>query len=431
MKKLSPEDRENIAEASKRHRLYLLAKNDYKRFEQLVGTDKAKDTLESLQKNHRYDSALCIRANKADIDSDELRDCLRALNDDILRDAARYIESPAFQTPLHCMKIHLAWALLTHAILLITAVYLCLEPWINGNTPLTINGSTATNIGVASIIILLSVGWFKYIIRGFMLIGKDWLYLIAASLLFIGASQYLINLSVDATDAVFWRGIGVSVVAIAHILLILDCIAGLSPRNYYFSVEGFIDWVKGWSKEGFALYRTFTPSLSNSYADKFCNYDDRYRSTERAALESEMREKSIYLGHKYGKLEFHPSRSINFIVSYILVDILHTVCILAWMVTLCHVLADGKFGLSILAAVISCAVIYVLLNRPLYGTNNFHTYICRNMYAYKVSHLFRKLAFSALLIAGIIALTCINYPPLHAQSGFPRIEINSNKTETT
>lgn len=411
--KLSQEDKKNIAEASERHRLYLLAKNDYERFKRLVGPDKAKDTLESLLKSNKYDSKLCISAKKAGIDCD-------ALYSRIARDAKIYAESPAVQPSLNRMKVHLAWALLTYIILLITAVYLCLEPWMNGNTPSAINNSTATDIGVACGVTMLLFVWNKNIFSKFynlyktgflrlqFISGKDWLSLITASLLFIGASRYLMNLSVDATDAAFCSGIAVSVVAVAHILLVLDCMVGLSPRMYYFGGEGFVDWVKGWFKGKFSLDTPFTPSLSNSYNQKFCNYDDIYRQSELFALSSVMCKKFIYLGNGYGKLEFHPSRSLKFIGSYILVDILHTACIIAWMVTLCHVLADVSVGHSIFAAVISCAVIYVLLNRPVYATNNFHWHICRNLYAYKVSHLFRKLFFCAILIGGIIALSSIN-----------------------
>jgi hypothetical protein len=62
-------------------------------------------------------------------------------------------------------------------------------------------------------------------------------------------------------------------------------------------------------------------------------------------------------------------------------------------------------GYSLAVGAISFALLYVMLNHPVYATNRFHWFICRNLYAYTVSHLFRKLFYSVILVGGVIELS--------------------------
>lgn len=47
------DEKRQLEEAVGRHRLYLLAKHDYKRFESCVGADKAAEVLCDLKRTHR------------------------------------------------------------------------------------------------------------------------------------------------------------------------------------------------------------------------------------------------------------------------------------------------------------------------------------------------------------------------------------------
>lgn len=325
--------KDELIEASVRHRFYLLAKNDYEQFEKTVGKDEASQLWAELEKTNKHDTKVCVDAYKNYKGIDKITDYIRS-------DAERYVNGPAGKTALRHMKLHLAWALISHLLLLLVAI--CL--------------------GVAALV--------------------------------NGAS------SSDGNEVVLCT----CIITVAHILLILDCIVGLSPRHYYICPESCIAYVQGWFKGEFNPHYSFTPALANTYT-RSGDYEDIYRDRELSALTHEMQSNRLrYLSSKYGELEFHPSSSFKFIIAYIMVDIIHTSCLIAWMISLFNALSDAGTGNHILTAAISCAVIYYMLSRPVYATNRFHWYICRNLYAYKASHLFRKLSYSVILVVACIIL---------------------------
>lgn len=227
--------------------------------------------------------------------------------------------------------------------------------------------------------------------------------LLGAPVLFLGAAWFLGQTIVSNTSVTI--GVAISIVAFAHILLILDCLAGLSLRRYYFGPQGFLNWILGWFKGEFGLFRCFTLALGNCYNDGERKYEDIYHKQELWALEANMAQNRLLLNNRNGRLEFHPGTSYRFIAVYILVDLIHTSCLIAWMFALNSYLEQANNGYALVAAAVSCGVIYTLLDEPVFSTNTFHRMICKNLYAYKVSHLFRKLFFSVILIAGIVGLT--------------------------
>lgn len=405
------EKREIIKIAGERHRLYLLAKFNYNEFVRQVGAEKAAAIFEDLKKTRRKDARVSINAYKCRQDKHHVYETIWA-------DATAYSKTRAITRTLRPMKWHLSWVLCSHLILLSVAFWLCIKPWMNGFTPTWGSQEEIIQVGVVSLISFLLFVWaannlikvielkgnnyFGFYIRN----GKVLLALFGAPILFLGAAGVLGQTEVSNPSTII--GVSVSIVAIAHLLLILDCMAGLSRRYYYFGPQGVVKWIKDCFKGKFALWRNFSAALSNSYSDGFIVYDDIYHKKELHALEINIGQNKLLLNHRSGKLEFHPSTSYPFIVAYILVDIIHTACLIAWMFALNSYLEHTGAGHAMLAAVVSFGIIYVLLDPPVYATNNFHRLICKNLFAYRVSHLFRKLFFSAILIGGIVVLSCIN-----------------------
>lgn len=411
--KLTAEEKQNLGEACERHRLFLLAKNDYNRFEALIGRDKAQEKLADLKETRRLDAKLCLYAKESGLLD-------KQTSDFIDNDVKLYIESKAGKSAICRMKLHIVWAALSLFVLLAVAISLCLSPWISNPATITADYPTLTGICIVWIGVFLLFIWNASIIdliynllkaripgvlRDYLGTTKGKLSIIAAPLLLFVAIRYLGTLSLNDADTIFYQNISLSVVAFMHIALILDCLAGLSPRKYYFCMEGFVDWIKGWFEGRFSPFWTFTPSLCNCYNDKSYNIEERYRDGELFVLTCAMHKSWCWLGNSHGELEFHPSPSLKFIAAYVLVDILHTSCIIAWMVAIMNFLPQIGIGYSLAVAAISFALLYVMLNRPVYATNRFHWFICRNLYAYTVSHLFRKLFYSAILVGGIIGLS--------------------------
>lgn len=416
---LTDKETKSLAIACERHRLYLLAKNDYNRFEALIGKDKAREMLADLKKTRKLDGDLCFDTIGSGPVGEKILNLIRS-------DIKLYIESKAGKSALSRMKLHILWAALSHFVLLAVAICLCILPWINHPAPINTDSPALPVICYQSMAIFLLTIWIASMLKSinnlrdittsipgavslYLRSNKAKLYIIAAPLLLFGFIQYLGDISLSDTDSIFYRNVSLSVVAFAHIALILDCLAGLSPRRYYFCMEGFIDWVKNWFKGIFSPDYAFSASLNNCYNDRFSNVEEHYREGEQSALNGTMEKSWIWFGNRYGQLEFHPSSSLKFITAYVLVDILHTSCIIAWMLALIMIfLPKLSVGESLVVATVSLALLYVILNHPLYTTNRFHSCICRNLYAYKVSHLFRKLFYSAILIGGIAGLSYIS-----------------------
>lgn len=429
--KLTTEDKKNLGQALERHRLYLLAKNDYEQFKSLVGADRAKSILADLKTTRRMDTKLCKNAYlytyRGGGVGSQVAKLVYAADNTIRKDAEKYAKGNAGKAAMGRMKLHLGWCLLTHIILLTVAVCYCAAPWKYDLDSIVINNSTATEISIACIILFLLLLWFANAIVNllelrtnlgrlglfsFSFIPKKTKFgLIVPPVLILGAANMLITTyqGASGTQISFYRDIAIAVVALAHAFFILDCMAGLSPRSYFFCPEGFFDWVKGWFKGEFSLSHGFTRSLSNSY-EVSNDFECTYRDKELVELERAMRKKGtrwLYLNSGYGQLELHPSSSMKFITAYILVDIFHTACLIGWMYTLFSLLATASAGYAFTAATASCAIVCVLLERPVCATNRFHWNICKNMYAYRVSHLFRKLLFSIIILAGIIGLSIL------------------------
>lgn len=405
------EKREIIKVAGERHRLYLLAKFNYNEFVRQVGAEKAAAIFEDLKKTHRKDARVSINAYKCREDKHHVYETIWA-------DATAYSKTRAITQTLQPMKWHLSWALFSHLILLGVAFWLCIKPWLNGFTPIWGSQEEIIQVGIVALITFLLFVWaannlikvielkgnnyFSLYIRE----GKVLLALLGAPVLFLGAAGVLGQTAVSNASTII--GCSISIVAFAHILLILDCMAGLSLRYYYFGPQGLFEWIKSWFKGEFSFRCHFSAALGNSYSDSFRNYEDIYHSKEFFSLGVNIGQNKLLLNHRSGKLEFHPSTSYPFIVAYILVDIIHTACLIAWMFALNSYMELASAGHAMIAAVVSCGIIYVLLDPPVYATNNFHRLICKNLFAYRVSHLFRKLFFSAILIGGIVVLSCIN-----------------------
>ena len=404
------EKREIIKIAGERHRLYLLGKFNYSEFVRQVGAEKAAALFEDLKRTRRKDAKVSINAYKCREDGDNVYK-------QIYDDAYAYSKSSAIKKCLPPMKWHLAWALLSHLCLLSFAVLFCIKPWMNGASPAWNQEEMIQTGVIAAITFLLFVWAANNLIKVIELKGNNYfslyiregkvlLALLGAPILFLGAAGVLGQTAVSNASTII--GCSISIVAFAHILLILDCMAGLSCRYYYFGPQGLFEWIKSWFKGKFGFRRHFSAALGNSYSDSFRNYEDIYHSKEFFDLGVNIGQNKLLLNHRSGKLEFHPSTSYPFIVAYILVDIIHTACLIAWMFALNSYLEHTSAGHAMLAAVVSCGIIYVLLDPPVYATNNFHRLICKNLFAYRVSHLFRKLFFSAILIGGIVVLSCIN-----------------------
>lgn len=408
---LSPEEKKDLDTACMRHRLYLLAKYNHNAFVRQVGADKADAAFDDLKKNSRKDAKICNLAREGGMICDDIVDL-------IFKDVNTYGKSTGITKTLTPMKCHLVWVLCSHLVLLAVAACLCMKPWMNGTSPEWGSQDEIIQIGIVSIITFLLFVWAakKVLLawemrnnpyfRFFICNGKALLKFFGAPILFLVAACALAQTTVSQSSV--FIGLSLSIVVFAHALLILDCIAGLSPRGYYFGPQCFINWILGWFKGNFRLGSAFGASLNNSYVDGFRKYEDWYHDAELDALENLMRNKIYLLSNKHGTLEFHPSTSYQFIVAYILVDIIHTSCIIAWMVSLNSYLEGAGVGPALVAAVISCGLVYVLLGHPLYSTNDFHRCICKNLFAYRVSHLFRKLFYSAILVGGIAALSYLN-----------------------
>lgn len=345
----------------------------------------------------------------------------------IRKDAEKYVKSNAGKAAMSRMKVHLGWCLLTHIVLLTVALSYCAGPWEYNLDSLVINSSTATEISIACILLFLLFLWFADAVVNLLELRtnlgrlgvfslsfipkKTKFGLIIPPLLILGTANMLITTyqGSTGTEISFYRDIAIAIVALSYACFILDCMAGLSPRSYFFCPEGFIGWVKGWFKGNFALHWGFSPSISNIY-EVSNDFECTYRDKERFELERAMKKKGIrwlYLNKGSGNLEFHPSSSMKFISAYILVDMFHTTCIIGWMYTLFTLLATASAGYAFTAAVASCAFVCIMLNQPIYATNRFHWNICKNLYAYRVSHLLRKFLFSIVIIAGIIGLSIL------------------------
>ena len=405
------EERIIIEKASMRHRLYLLAEFNYTEFVRQVGADEAAATLEDLKKTSKHDAKVCNLAYRSGKACNNIHSLIH-------KDTRAYGKSTVITKKLTPMKWHLAWVLFSHLLLLTVAVCLCMKPWMNGTSPVWGSQDELIHIAFISLITFLLFVWAaKNVLQvwglknhklfvSYIRNGKVLLKLFGAPVLFLGAACALGQSSMSQPSTII--ALSISIVVFAHILLILDCMAGLSPRYYYFGPQCFVNWILGWFKGKFALWSAFGESLSNSYADGFRKYADLYHDRELFLLKVNMNGKPYLLSHKSGKLEFHPSTSYPFISAYILVDLIHTGCIIAWMIALNSYMEGANVGHALVAAVISCGLVYVLLGHPLYSTNDFHRYICKNLFAYRVSHLFRKIAYSIILVAGVIALSYLN-----------------------
>ena len=128
------------------------------------------------------------------------------------------------------------------------------------------------------------------------------------------------------------------------------------------------------------------------------NPEDYYRGAERSELERRLHKGHFLLSNSYGLLELHPSSSLKFIAAYIFTDIIHTGSIVAAMYGINTFLVKHSANYSLIAALIAFSLVCVLLEQPIIVTNNFNRYITKNLYAYRVSHLFRKLFFSVILL---------------------------------
>ena len=146
------EKREIIRIAGERHRLYLLGKFNYSKFVKQVGEDTAAATFEDLKKTRRKDARVSIAAYKC-------REDRNHVYEQICDDAWAYRKSLAISKKMTPMKRHLAWAMLSHLILLAFAIWFCVKPWINGTTPTVDSREELIKVGVAVVIVFLLFVW--------------------------------------------------------------------------------------------------------------------------------------------------------------------------------------------------------------------------------------------------------------------------------
>lgn len=401
---LTKKDRELLEEALERHRLYLMAKNDYRRFESCVGADKAADVLSNLKHTHKTDA----RLGRLAVRSGEHCNALTHIRND----ANAYAKGPYALRALGNMKLHLLWCFFSHVLLLFVAGYFLMTPWMNRVASSFANSAALAETLVPCLVLFLSFLWnaknwsdirslYKFnkrmVLFALIKSRKCLLSNICAPILFIGCAQYVLSMPINKSEFQMLDTIGLSVVMFSIIWFILDCMAGLSPRNYFFCPEGVFEWFMGFFKGKFSPFWSFTPSISNSY-NVNRNPEDYYRSAEHWELRCQLKKSRFTLSNSYGELEFHPSPSLKFIVAYALTDLCHTGSIIAAIYGINTFLLKHDVNYSVFAAVIAFSLVWVMLNRPIYATNRFHWFICKNLYAYRVSHLFRKLFYSIILL---------------------------------
>ncbi len=392
-----------IEEVLERHRLYLMAKNDYKRFESCVGADKAAEVLCDLKRAHREDARnrkVAVREffgrHKVLPGRRKFYSC-KAISH-IIDDARAYAKGSAVLKPLRNMKIHLLWCFFSLILLLIVAGYFLVAPWMNGVESAAVNSNTLIEILVVWLITFVLMLWsVKKCYEVIDQCPKPWLSCIIALILLYASAQYMISIPLGESDSQMVGAVGLSVVMLSIIWFILDCLAGLTPRNYFVGPEGFWDFFKRIRKGEFSLYFPFTASLCNTYVKKRTP-EDYYRGAEYSALQSLLKKNRFILSNTSGNLEFHPSPSLKFIAAYFLTDIIHTGSIVAAIYGIYEFLVHHSANYSALAAGIAFTLVCVLLEHPCIITNRFHSHICKNLYAYRVSHLFRKLFYSIILL---------------------------------
>ena len=397
------DEKRQLEEAVGRHRLYLLAKHDYKRFESCVGADKAAEVLCDLKRTHRADARLgrfAVREiygrHKVLPGRRTIYHC-KALNL-ILNDANAYAKGPEAQSPLRNMKLHLLWCFFSHILLLLVAGYFLMAPWTNGIETGSVNHTSLAEVFVLCLRTFLLLLWnikkWGEVINSYT---KPWLKSIVALILFIGIAQYVLSMPINESESQMLAAVGLGVVMLSIIWFILDCMAGLSPRRYFIGPEGIMRWFRGFFKGEFSLFSAFSSAISNSY-DRMKNPEDYYRGAERSELERRLHKGHFLLSNSSGYLELHPSSSLKFIAAYVFTDIIHTGSIVAAMYGINTFLVKHSATYSLLAALIAFSLVCVLLEQPIIVTNNFNRYITKNLYAYRVSHLFRKLFFSVILL---------------------------------
>ena len=219
--------------------------------------------------------------------------------------------------------------------------------------------------------------------------GKKRILFLATPFLIYVVMKYAETINFNVIEDELYRSIAVSVIAVSYILLILDCMASLGCRKYYIGLDGI-------KRKGF----TATWYLY-SYKNESC-YDDIYRKVEREKL-GELGEVD-----QFRHFQFQPSASLRYIAAYIFVDIIHSACIVLWMVILISSLSHLSVIHNVIVSSISFAVMCTLLNTPsvfyFCNTNRLNRYICKNLFAYKVSHLFRKLFYSLVLLGACILI---------------------------
>ena len=398
--------KEILREAGERHRLYLLAKNDYEQFKNQVGADQARQLKAELSKTNKHDTHICVDAYKNGLD-------LSWLQRDIAADSDRYINGSAGKSALRRMKLQLGWAFISHLLLLAVAICLGVAPWINGVSLSVGNESVLFTCLFTFSALTLLLAWIVADIikmRKFLRPEKTFIqkiFTLTLYVLFGCLVLHAISLEFDASVATMYRALSTSFIAFAHILLILDCMADLSPREYYIYPRICLKWVAGWFKGQFKPYFVFTQGVFPGYDFEWKSeeFEGKYRRSELLALEKEMkRHRWLYLSTKDGLLEFRPSPSLPFIIAYVMVDVIHTACLIAWMFSLFHTLSGASTGSHLLVAAIFCVVIFTMLDQPYFLHVRFHYHICRNFQAYKVSHLFRKLLYSVILAGACIIL---------------------------
>ena len=405
------ESKERYKSALERHRLYLLAKNDYQQFKQQVGADNAARLFAELKKTCKSDTTVAnyfIKYRHSTENSTEI--CyLRSLFTEsewydywnsIAGDAQRYLSGPSGRSAIRLMKLHRTWAFLSYLILLVVALFIGAKPWLDEINLSDISVAIWVKIGFAYICAFCFFLWYVWVFKGLRIVrwkielpvdGINALLFIAAPFLIYVVTKYAESMNFSVIETSLYRDVSLSVIAVSHILLILDCMASLGCRKYYIGLDGILE-----GRYTAALYHN-----SYKYVD---SYDDLYRLEERRILGEVPNGDPDQFRH----FQFQPSASFKYIVTYVFVDIIHTACIILWMLTLITALAYLHIAYNIIAASISFAVMSVLLNTPSvfswYNTNRFNCFVCKNLYAYKVSHLFRKLFYSLILLGASILL---------------------------